>query len=367
MHVYIHVPFCARRCSYCDFAIAVRRSTPDSTFLAAIVQEIQLRRHVEHWPDEPAATVYFGGGTPSRLDPPTIELLIDAVRGVWPLAANAEVTLETNPDDVTADRVAGWLQAGVNRISLGVQSHNPAVLEWMHRTHRADQVPDAVAALRSAGVTNISADLIFALPPELERDWNDDLERTLALEPQHISLYGLTVEPHTPLARWTARREVIATSDERYAAEYVTAHEQLATSGYEHYEVSNASRAGFRSRHNAAYWSGAWYVGLGPAAHSLLGQRRQWNLREWEAFRLRVSAGGSPVDGFEEIDRPARELERRYLGLRTIDGLPEAMLPKGTVQGWIDAGWASRIGDRIRLTVEGWLRLDALVGGAGDS
>lgn len=368
MHIYIHVPFCARRCSYCDFAIAVRRETPDAQFIEAIGREWR------GWIDQPRAaandnitTLYFGGGTPSRLQPASIAQLIRLLGADRALARDAEVTLETNPDDVTPERAAAWRAAGVNRVSLGVQSHDPAVLEWMHRTHRAEQVPDAIAALRSAGIVNISVDLIFALPTELSRDWTADLNRTFALDPMHISLYGLTIEPHTPLFRWTERGTTVTAPDERYADEYLEAHRRMRDAGFDHYEVSNAGRPGFRSRHNSAYWSGADYLGLGPSAHSLERSVRRWNVREWADYRARGARGESVIGGTETLGGDARTLERRYLGLRTAEGLDVAEFPEDASNAWIREGWATSAGDRVRLTAEGWLRLDALVGAAGHS
>ncbi|HET7024480.1 MAG TPA: radical SAM protein, partial [Gemmatimonadales bacterium] len=185
-----------------------------------------------------------------------------------------EVTLEANPDDVTPERAAAWRSLGVGRVSLGVQSFDPAVLSWMHRTHRAEQVAPAVAALRSAGISDVSLDLIYALPAEVPRDWRRDLELALALRPDHLSLYGLTVEAHTPLAHWVARSEVRGAEDERYAEEFLVADAMLAGAGFEHYEVSNYSRPGKRARHNSAYWRRATYIGLGPSAHSAFGRER---------------------------------------------------------------------------------------------
>jgi oxygen-independent coproporphyrinogen-3 oxidase len=366
MHIYIHVPFCARRCSYCDFAIAVRRETPDAQFVEAIEREWrQWLARPDTSTDPEITTLYFGGGTPSRLQPASIAHLVRVVSADRALARDVEVTLETNPDDVTPERAAAWRAAGVNRISLGVQSHDPAVLEWMHRTHRAEQVPGAIVALREAGITNISVDLIFALPAELRRDWTADLNQTFALEPTHLSLYGLTVEPHTPLFRWTERGATVAAPDERYAAEYLEAHQRLGDGGFEHYEVSNASRPGFRSRHNSAYWTGADYLGLGPSAHSLEAGVRRWNVREWADYQLRAAHGESVIGGTETLGDDARALERRYLGLRTEAGLAATELPENTRESWLREGWATVAGGRIRLTVEGWLRLDALVGAAG--
>ncbi len=360
MHAYIHVPFCGRRCSYCDFAIAVRRDTPDSAFVEAIGREWAARR------DHPAIrgtldTLYFGGGTPSRLAPASLESIIGLLTRDLPLADDAEVTIEANPDDVTPERAGAWAGLGINRVSLGVQSHDPAVLAWMHRTHEAGQVAPALAALRAAGIGNVSLDLIFALPPEVPRDWPRDLDLTLALAPSHLSLYGLTVEPHTPLARWTERGAAHEAPEERYATEYLAAHAALRAAGFEHYEVSNAGRPGCRSRHNSAYWQQRDYVGLGPSAHSFLDGVRSWNEREWEAWRRRVEAGSDPEAGREVLEPGQRELELLYFGLRTDRGVARDRLAPTVAAAWLREGWAIAEGDRIRLTAEGWLRLDALV------
>ena len=367
MHVYIHVPFCARRCSYCDFAIAVRKVTPNGEFVAAIRAEWRARQSPWSAPLGIVDTVYFGGGTPSRTEPSAIAELIAMVAADWPIAADAEITLEANPDDITAERAGAWVEAGVNRISLGVQSHDPAVLTWMHRTHHAEQVPEAVLALRDAGLRNVSIDLIFGLPELLHRDWLRDLELTLALDPTHLSLYGLTVEPHTPLFHWTERGDALPVRDDRYAAEFLTAHRVITAAGFDHYEVSNAALPGFEARHNAAYWRGAEYVGLGPSAHSFLAGERSWNVREWADYAARAARGEPMLAGREALDAPARELERRYLGLRTSTGILLAQVPEQARSAWIGEGWATVTGDRLYLEPEGWLRLDALVGAIAHS
>ncbi len=217
-------------------------------------------------------------------------------------------------------------------------------------------------ALRGAGIDNISLDLIFGLPAELERDWERDLEHALSLLPSHLSLYGLTVEERTPLARWVSRGATAVPNDDRYAEEYLLAHRRLAASGYAFYEVSNAARDGHRSRHNSAYWSGRAYVGLGPAAHSFDGRARRWNTAPWEAYRRALAAGRSPVDSEEVLTDEQRELERVYLSLRTDTGVSLSAHPTNRLTAWVSAGWATVAGGYVRLTPEGWLRLDALVG-----
>ena len=365
MHVYLHVPFCARRCSYCDFAIAVRREVPSAAYADAVLREWTEWQAHEIWTGSPRVeSVYFGGGTPSRLEPSTIGRILERIAADRPVATDAEVTLEANPDDVTPGAARIWRASGVNRVSLGAQSFDPGVLGWMHRTHSAQQIGAAVEALREAGIAELSLDLIFGLPESLGRDWSTDLERAVALRPDHLSLYGLTVEDRTPLARWAARGEMSPQNDDRYAAEFLEADRVLGGVGYEHYEVSSYSLPGRRARHNSAYWRRAPFIGVGPSAHSGWGSTRRWNQREWAVYERAVAAGESPVAGTEELDHGAVELEELYLGLRTLEGVPSERLPPDTAAAWIDSGWATPSERGFRLTVEGWLRLDALTAAA---
>jgi oxygen-independent coproporphyrinogen-3 oxidase len=289
---------------------------------------------------------------------------MDTILTGQPLAAGAEVTLEANPEDVSAPTALAWQRAGINRISLGVQSFDPAVLTWMHRTHSADQVPRAVAAIREAGIENLSLDLIYSLPAELPRDWGRDLDRALELAPEHLSLYGLTVEEHTPLGRWVERGESRLVSDEHYVEEFLRAHHTLTSAGYLHYEVSNYGRPGREAVHNRAYWRRTAYLGLGPSAHSMAGTRRWWNVREWVEWKRAVAGGGSAVAASEKLGVEAIAMEDLYLGLRTSEGIEERLASPTDASQWENAGWAVREGGRIRLTPEGWLRLDALVASA---
>jgi oxygen-independent coproporphyrinogen-3 oxidase len=356
-HLYVHVPFCARRCTYCDFSIAVRRHLPVGAYLGALAREVE-RSGV------PAAleTVYLGGGTPSLLGGAGIAALAAL------LAAGAEVeefTIEANPDDVTPESVRAWVGCGVNRVSLGAQSFDDRVLAWMHRTHDAARIREAVAVARRAGVPSLSLDLIFSLPEQLGRDFARDLDAAVALEPDHISLYGLTVEPGTPLFRRTARGEMTAAAPELYEEEYLLAHERLGAAGYEFYEVSNAARPGREAVHNSAYWRLQPYLGLGPSAHSFDGVARWWNEPAYARWLQLLECDRSPVTGREILNDHQRRLEGLYLGLRTRDGIPlqnpDAPKLAESLPRWISAGWASAAGGRLRLTPHGWLRLDELV------
>jgi oxygen-independent coproporphyrinogen-3 oxidase len=360
-HLYLHVPFCRRRCSYCDFDIAVRRSVPAADFVAAVRAELDWRRADGLDVSRPLETVYFGGGTPSLLPPEALAELFEIVCSRWALAPGAEVTLEANPEDVDREAARVWRAAGVNRVSLGVQSFDDEVLAWMRRPHRSDAPARAVAHLREAGIENVSLDLIFALPPHLTRNWSRDLDHAIGLGPDHLSLYGLSIEPGTPLARWIARGEVARAGEERYAADYLAAHEALAAAGFEFYELSNAARAARFSRHNAAYWLGEAYLGLGPAAHAFVAGERSWNVPAWEAYRRAVHAGHTPVADRERLDETRARLEATYLGLRTANGLPVAAIGEDRAVAWCERGWALRRGERVTLTAQGWLVLDALV------
>jgi len=382
-HLYFHVPFCRRRCSYCDFSIAVRKHVPAREYVQAVQTELAAIRTSSGWADPGAvprgswgpdlSTIYFGGGTPSLLPPEAISTLIqEAVSGGLTPGPrpgahaerdshDVEVTLEANPEDVSAESATAWRRAGINRVSLGAQSFDDRVLRWMHRVHDAARIGTAVHALRAAGFDNVSLDLIFALPEELGRDWRRDLDEAIRLAPEHLSLYGLTVEERTPLARWVSRGAASAPDDDRYAEEYLLAHERLREAGLVFYEVSNAARDGRHSRHNSAYWSGRAYRGLGPAAHSFDGRSRFWNLSAWEAYRRAVTAGRSPIETEEVLTDEQRELERIYLGLRTTEGIALSDCPTVRQSDWVRAGWVEVAGDRVVCTPEGWLRLDALV------
>src|SRR5213083_601013 len=388
-HLYVHVPFCRRRCSYCDFSIAVRKRIPAREYVEAVLREVELLRRADPGasPDETEErgldTLYLGGGTPSLLPPDALAMLVTSLRdafgatssrdassvtslgsAVTPSRDVFEVTLEANPEDVEPEHARAWRRAGVNRVSLGAQSFDDHVLAWMHRSHDAARIGGAVRTLRDAGFDNLSLDLIFALPAELQRDWERDLELALSLGPDHLSLYGLTVEERTPLARWISRGAIAPPEDDRYADEYLLAHVRLAAYGYHFYEVSNACRDQRRSRHNSAYWSGRPYLGLGPAAHSYDGRARRWNVAAWPAYARAVADGRSPVESREVLTPEQRELERVYLALRTEAGVSLSTLhhpPPASTTRWVDRGWAEVRDGRLVCTPQGWLRLDSLV------
>jgi oxygen-independent coproporphyrinogen III oxidase len=364
-HLYVHVPFCVRRCGYCDFAVTATRAAPVDPWLASIRAELAERQRREGW-GAPLRldTIYVGGGTPSLLGTGAMAQLRVVLSDFaeWDDAA-VEWTAEANPESFAAELAADWAAAGVNRISLGAQTFHEPALRWMGRLHGAAGPGTALAAARDAGLDNVSIDLIFGLPARLGRDWALDLERAVALGPAHVSLYGLTAEPATPLGRRVeAGREALA-DDESYAAEYLLAVEVLGAAGLRPYEVSNFSRPGRESRHNRAYWRHRPYLGLGPGAHSYLPPVRSWNVRDWAEYRQRLADGGQAEEGREELSGDDVALERIWLGLRTDDGIAaDALGPtqQSLATEWEAAGWAERTGGRLRLTRHGWLLLDRL-------
>ncbi len=290
---------------------------------------------------------------------------INLVRSFFDIAEGAEITIEANPDDVSPEVARAWRDAGVNRVSLGAQSFNDDLLGWMHRTHDSARIGYAVKALRRAEINNFSIDLIFARPAALNADWAADLGSALAFDPPHISLYGLTVEQGAPLARWVARGDTVEASHETYGEDFLAAHDFFTDAGYEHYEVSNFSRAGFRSRHNSAYWSGADYLGVGPSAHAFENGARRWNVRDYSSWLARCHADESPVESSELLTPFQRSLEAAYLGLRTDRGMLLSDGDPEKTARWVDAGWATVLPPVIKLTPEGWLRLDSLAAEIG--
>lgn len=363
-HLYVHAPFCARRCPYCDFAVKVRRTGGHEAWLAAIRAELGIREASgEVRLASPLRTVFVGGGTPSLLG----EGAMSALRGVLTdervSGPDLEWTVEANPESFTAAVARDWREAGVSRVSIGVQSFDDGVLRWMGRLHGADGAREAVARARAAGLGDVSLDLIFGLPGHLERDLAKDLDLALSLGPTHLSLYGLSAEPGTPLHRWIEGGREQPLDEERYADEYLAIADRLRREGFHHYEVSNFARPGFESVHNRAYWAGIPYLGIGNGSHSFIPPVRSWNLRGWDEYSTRVAAGGDPTDGGETVDGEAEELESVWLSLRTDRGLavPSGCERAGALaREWVERGLASLTDGQVVLSPAGWLILDEL-------
>jgi putative oxygen-independent coproporphyrinogen III oxidase len=318
--VYVHIPFCASKCDYCAFATWTDRHHLVDAYLRA------LRTEIGRAVDDGLAvadTVFVGGGTPTLVPEDELASVIASI----PVAANAEITVECNPDDVTVELLLTYRAAGVNRVSLGVQSMSAHVLASLGRTHDQENVARAVAAIRAAGVPSFNLDLIYGAAGETLDDWRHTVESALAFDPPHISAYGLTVEAGTPLASQPERHP----DDDDQADKYELVDELLAVAGLENYEVSNWARAGHESRHNHLYWNQGDYRGFGCAAHSHAAGRRWWNLRTPDRFIYAVSRGVSVEASSETLDAETRWLEALQLAVRTRHGVPRASFSPDTL------------------------------------
>jgi putative oxygen-independent coproporphyrinogen III oxidase len=337
--VYVHIPFCRSRCDYCAFATWTDRHHLAESYAAALVAE--LSDSVQS--DLPLATsVFFGGGTPSMIPPQQLMGILAAV----PRASGAEVTVECNPDDITPDLMLAYADGGVNRISIGVQSTVPHVLQSLGRSHDRRDITAAVAAVRTAGISSFNLDLIYGAVGETLDDWKATLDDVLALDPPHVSAYALTVEPGTPLADDPTRHP----DDDVQADKYVLADQQLSGNGLANYEISNWARAGHECRHNLLYWSQGDYLGIGSAAHSHRDGRRWWRIRTPERYIAAVERGETTEAGHELLDAPTRRFERLELALRTRDGVPAASLDTDGLDGFVE-----QLGERVVLTRKGRL------------
>lgn len=367
---YVHVPFCATRCGYCDFNTYTPGELRDSTqrqYLGAVLAEINLARSVV--PHAlPLSSVFFGGGTPTLLAAADQALMLKGLTEAFGLTEDAEITTEANPESVTPEQLEALRMSGVNRISFGMQSAVPHVLATLDRTHTPGRVVDAVTWARAAGFDSVSLDVIYGTPGETLDDWQASLEALIALEPEHVSAYALIVEDGTALARRIAGAEIDAVDDDSQAAKYEVADELLGAAGYDWYEVSNWARSPiYRSRHNLSYWKSHHWWGFGPGAHSHIGGVRWWNVKHPKAYAERLAAAHSPALAREILDRPTRVLERVLLETRLSDGLATGVLsPEGAAdcaalcrEGLIEP--EAMASGQVVLTLKGRLLADLVV------
>jgi putative oxygen-independent coproporphyrinogen III oxidase len=372
--VYVHVPFCTVRCGYCDFNTYTAADLGDApgasraSYHRAAVEEIRLARRVLDGAAPPVDTVFFGGGTPTLLPADSLAAVLSAVRDELGLAPDAEVTTEANPDSVDPESLRALREAGFTRVSFGMQSAVPHVLATLDRTHDPARVPQAVRWAREAGFGQVSLDLIYGTPGESLDDWRTSLEQALACEPDHVSAYALIVEDGTALARRIRRGELPAPDDDDLADKYLLADEMLGAHGLRWYELSNWARSeAARCRHNATYWRGHGWWGVGPGAHSHVGGVRWWDVKHPAAYAERIGAGASPAYAREVLDEETRRVERVLLETRLAEGLPVDVLDdygakaadRAAGDGLLDP--AALAEGRAVLTLRGRLLADAVV------
>ncbi len=360
--LYLHLPFCSSICPYCDFYVLTGDPVRHGSFVDSLITEISLCEGGtwpvvgDESPVEPFDTLYLGGGTPSILADEELDRILTALRRALPIADNAFLSLEANPEDVSAENLAAWRELGVGFLSLGVQSFQQENLDFLGRRHTPGQSVRSCELALGAGFDTVSVDLIYGLPQQNRESWQRDLEQALDLGPQHLSCYQLTIHEGTPFGFRRQRGELAELPDDAQAELFVFTHRYLAEQGLSGYEVSNfAAGPEHRSRHNQKYWDHTPYLGLGPSAHSFAGRQRWWNRRKIKPWQARLEAGESPVETSEDLSPAELALERLMLALRTTDGLDLESFVRD-----YDIDLLSTNRETIdRLQTEGLIELDA--------
>lgn len=348
--LYIHIPFCKSRCIYCGFYSTTLLDLREE-YVDAVCRELEMRCHK----DTDIRTIYFGGGTPSQLTSLQLKKLLDASYIYNKVSENAEITIEVNPDDVSITFAKQLPQLGVNRVSMGIQTFNDERLHFLKRRHTATQAVEAVRRLRQAGIQNISIDLMYGFPGETLEEWQQDIDAALALGVEHISAYCLMMEEGTPLHRMG----IESTDEETERQMYEVLIDKLTAAGYEHYEISNFVRPGYRSRHNSSYWQDVPYIGLGAAAHSYDGRCRSWNVADIRQYIASIGRGELPAEQ-EHIDEVTHYNDLVTTALRTRDGLDLTVLPEKyrryclkEARRFLDDGLLRMDRNRLTLTRKG--------------
>jgi oxygen-independent coproporphyrinogen-3 oxidase len=362
--IYLHIPFCKQACHYCDFHFSTSLKYKDE-LVEALIKEIQLQK--KYLSGETIDTIYFGGGTPSLLKESEISLLINTITGLHSVAADAEITLEANPDDLDRAKLQALRQTPINRFSIGIQSFFDEDLQWMNRVHRADEAESAVKRAQDMGFENITVDLIYGYPLLTDQKWKFNTDKVFELGIPHVSAYSMTVEPRTALASFIKQKKQTAMSDEQSAAQFTFLMDAMQTKGFEQYEISNFCKPGFYSRHNSNYWKGVKYLGIGPSAHSYNGEMRQWNIANNTKYMQGLGAGLIPAE--TEILSDIDKLNEYIMtSLRTSWGLDldklnsiastsADHLQKVAIE-FFEKGWLSQKNKIIYLTQTGKLYAD---------
>ena len=320
--IYIHIPFCKRRCIYCDF-FSTTQSEKKSEYVHALVRELEIRK--DYLDNEEIETIYLGGGTPSQLSKEELEEIFTHIYKVYKVTPDAEITLEANPDDLTPEYVSILRGLPINRISMGIQTFQEETLKLLHRRHTAQQAIEAFKRCREAGFQNISIDLMYGLPGETLETWEQDLQQAIALHPEHISAYHLIYEEGTALWNLREQNKVEEAEEELSLTLFKTLIERLTKAGYQHYEISNFCLPGLHSRHNSSYWTGKKYLGCGPSAHSFDGTSRQWNVSSLDKYLEGIRTDQLDFE-IEDLDLYTRYNDFVITSIRTCWGMPLSQL-----------------------------------------
>jgi putative oxygen-independent coproporphyrinogen III oxidase len=357
--IYVHIPFCLTRCGYCDFNAYAGMDELAPRYLRAVLAEAGLAAPA--WDGAEVVSVFLGGGTPTTMSPSDLGSMLRHLRDTFDVSTDAEITTEANPDTVDRDSLEALLAQGFDRLSMGAQSFDPAVLAALERIHQPAAVRAAFAAARRAGYTNVNLDLIYGAEGETLDSWERTLEETVELTPEHVSAYALSIEPATPLGRKVAAGLAPEPDPDLQADMFTLACERLRDAGYRHYEVSNWAKPGFECRHNLGYWERRAYLGLGAGAHSYRENHRWWNTRPPQEYMDRVEAGELPVGGQERLDPSDAYLEEVFLRLRTLEGIPSSWVDSEKAEPFISSGLLREDLGSLVPTERGMLLLNELV------
>jgi oxygen-independent coproporphyrinogen-3 oxidase len=357
--LYVHVPFCLTRCGYCDFNAYAGLDGLRAPYVRALVAEADLIS--PSWDQSSFSSVFLGGGTPTTMEVTDLKALLVRLRDRFSISQRAEVTIEANPDTLDRAKLGRLLEAGYERLSMGVQSFDSAVLGALERVHAPASVRRAIADARAAGYRNVNVDLIYGAHVETLESWEHTLREAIALDAEHVSAYALTIEPSTPLGRKVQTGAVPAPDADAQADMFAVACELLRDTGYAHYEVSNWAKPGFECVHNLGYWERRPYVGLGAGAHSYRNDHRWWNVRPPEEYIARVDRGEVPVGGEERLDAGDAYLEEVFLRLRILEGVPASWVENAKAEPLLDSGLLELRDRALVPTERGMLLLNELV------
>ncbi|MCC6599691.1 MAG: radical SAM family heme chaperone HemW [Crocinitomicaceae bacterium] len=365
--IYLHIPFCRKACYYCDFHFSTVMERKNE-LIDSLHSELAIRN--SYLQQQDVETIYFGGGTPSLLQGDEIKRLLDGIHRHYVVSDQAEITLEANPDDLSGAKTKELLRAGINRLSIGIQSFREADLKWMNRSHTVSQADYSVKAAQDAGISNITIDLIYGIPGMPIHDWKTNLHNAFDLKVKHISAYCLTIEPRTVFGHRSQKGQMQAADDEEAGKQFIVMTELMEEAGFLQYEVSNFCIPGFESKHNTSYWQGKHYLGVGPSAHSFDGTSRQWNVSSNPAYTRDIFAGKLPFER-EELDLRTRANEYIMTRLRTIQGIDVNVFQQEfgrdiigefseEIERLKEEGKMIASGSHIRLTKHGLLLADRI-------
>ncbi|MEQ1796324.1 MAG: radical SAM family heme chaperone HemW [Lacibacter sp.] len=367
--IYIHIPFCRQACHYCNFHFSTSLRYKNE-FVTALLKEIELQSSNNYLDNRVIETIYFGGGTPSLLSNEEVNTILNKLQEQFVVSPGAEITLEANPDDVTDEKLAGWKVAGINRLSIGIQSLFDEDLQWMNRAHTANDAKQVIQKARNAGFDNFTVDLIYGTPGLIDDKWKQNMDWVLQQNITHLSCYALTVEEKTPLDKQIRLHQKVDIDPEQQSRQFLLLMEAMKQAGFEHYEISNFAKPGHRSKHNSSYWHGTHYLGLGPSAHSFNGNSRQWNVANNQQYIQSLQQNSIPFEK-EELSSVQQLNEYIMTSLRLMEGcdlnfIKEKFGEEKAAQleaesiAFVNKNWLMEANNHLILTGEGKLFADRI-------